>query len=140
MDHQLAAAVTPSGWPTEGGWISSRFGARLDPFSGKRNFHDGVDIAARMGTPILAMADGVISWSGDRSGFGLMVEITHGQGYTTRYAHASATLVKVGDRVSKGQSVAKVGSSGRSTGPHLHVEVRRLGRVVDPSSYLAYKR
>jgi murein DD-endopeptidase MepM/ murein hydrolase activator NlpD len=140
MDRQLTAAVTPSGWPTKGGWISSRFGSRADPFSGTRSFHDGVDIAASMGTPILAMADGVISWSGDRSGFGLMVEITHGQGYTTRYAHASATLVKVGDRISKGQPVALVGSSGRSTGPHLHVEVRRLGRVVDPAAYLSYKR
>lgn len=139
MDRQLTAAVTPSGWPTRGGWISSRFGLRADPFSGKRSYHDGVDIAARMGTPILAMADGVVSWSGERSGFGIMVEITHGQGYTTRYAHASAVLVKIGDRVTKGQPVANVGSSGRSTGPHLHVEVRRLGRVVDPSSYLTYK-
>ena len=140
MDRQLTAAVTPSGWPTKGGWISSRFGSRADPFSGKRSFHDGVDIAAGMGAPILAMADGVVSWSGDRSGFGLLVEITHGQGYTSRYAHASATLVKVGDRVTKGQPVARVGSSGRSTGPHLHIEIRRLGRVVDPSSYLSYKR
>lgn len=139
MDHNLTAAVTPSGWPTRGGWISSRFGRRADPFTGALSSHDGVDIAAGMGTPILAMADGVISWAGDRSGYGIVVEITHGKGYTTRYAHALASLVKVGDRVAKGQPIAKVGSSGRSTGPHLHIEVRRNGRAVDPAAYLTYK-
>ncbi len=139
MDRHLTAAVTPSGWPTRGGWISSRFGLRADPFNGTFSNHDGIDIAAGMGTPVLAMADGVVSWSGDRSGYGITVEITHGQGYTTRYAHALAALVNVGDRVIKGQPIAKVGSSGRSTGPHLHIEVRRNGRAVDPAAYLSHQ-
>lgn len=139
MDRNLTASVTPSGWPARGGWISSRYGPRADPFTGALSNHDGIDIAAGMGTPILAMADGVVSWSGDRSGYGITVEITHGQGYTTRYAHAQAALVNVGDRVIKGQPIAKVGSSGRSTGPHLHVEVRRNGRAVNPAPYLSNK-
>ncbi|MDH5633754.1 MAG: M23 family metallopeptidase [Gammaproteobacteria bacterium] len=139
-DQNLSAAVTPAGWPTQGGWISSHFGLRADPFTGKRSFHEGIDIAARMDSPILALADGVVTWSGERSGYGVMVEITHGQGYTTRYAHAGSTLVSLGDRIARGQPVAKVGTSGRSTGPHLHIEIRRLGKVVDPVAYLTSRR
>ena len=139
LDNQLAAAVTPSGWPVQGGWVSSHFGMRADPFNGRRTYHEGVDMAARLGSTIKAMGDGVVSHSGIKSGYGSMVEITHGQGYTTRYAHTSRNLVKVGDRISKGQPVAEVGSSGRSTGPHLHFEVRRHGRAVDPQQYLVSK-
>ena len=136
MDRQLQAAVFPNGWPTEGGWVSSTFGIRTDPFTGRAAYHEGIDIASRMGSPIKAMGGGVVSHSGEKEGYGLVVEINHGNGYTTRYAHARAVLVKVGDRVQKGQDVALVGSSGRSTGPHLHFEVLREGRAVNPASYL----
>lgn len=140
LDKQLTAAVTPSGWPVNGGWVSSNFGMRADPFNGRRAYHEGVDIASRLGSTIKAMGDGVVAHAGPKSGYGQMVELTHGQGYTTRYAHTSAVLVKVGDRVTKGQPIAKVGSSGRSTGPHLHFEVHRRGRAVDPRAYLARSR
>ena len=137
LDKQLTAAVTPSGWPVTGGWVSSPFGMRADPFNGRRAYHEGVDIASRFGTIIKAMGDGVVAHAGPKSGYGQLVELTHGQGFATRYAHTSDLLVKVGDRVTKGQPIAKVGSSGRSTGPHLHFEVYRQGRAVDPRAYLA---
>jgi len=136
IDNQLQAAVTPSGWPVHGGWMSSNFGLRNDPFTGRRSVHRGVDIASPMGSPIMAMGDGVVTWAGPRTGYGNMVEVNHGQGYSTRYAHASAVLVKVGDVVSRGDVVAKVGSSGRSTGPHLHFEVLKGHQQVDPVGYL----
>ena len=139
LDRQVTAAVTPSGWPAQGGWVSSLFGIRADPFSGRRAYHEGVDIAARLGSLVKAMGDGVISYSGVKLGYGLMVEVTHGQGYATRYAHTAETLVKVGDRVVKGEPIARIGSSGRSTGPHLHFEVRRDGRAVDPQQYLLWE-
>ena len=135
LNRQLEAAVTPSGWPVQGGWISSGFGWRVDPFSGRRALHEGVDIASRLGSSIHAMGDGVVSHAGPKAGYGLMVEVTHGN-IVTRYAHATAVLVKVGDRVDRGQPVATVGTSGRSTGPHLHFEVLRRGRAVDPKGYL----
>ena len=140
MDRQLTAAVTPSGWPTHGGWVSSPFGLRADPFTGRRAMHEGVDIAARLGSAVTAMGDGVVSYAGLKAGYGRLVAVTHGQGYTTRYAHTAEILVKVGDRVTKGQPIARVGSSGRSTGPHLHFEVLRNGRAVDPRGYLVWAR
>ena len=136
LDRKLLAAVHPDGWPTQGGWVSSTFGSRSDPFNGHTVHHDGVDIAADMGSPIAAMGAGMVSYAGQRDGYGLAVEINHGRGITTRYAHASAILVHVGDRIEKGQAIARVGSSGRSTGPHLHFEVLRDGRAVNPQSYL----
>jgi murein DD-endopeptidase MepM/ murein hydrolase activator NlpD len=136
LDRKLSAAVTPSGWPVDGGWVSSGFGLRADPFNGHQSMHEGVDIASPMGSPVLAVGDGVVSNSGERAGYGLLVEITHESGLVTRYAHTSATLVRVGDRVKKGQAIALVGSSGRSTGPHLHFEVVRNGQSVDPMRYL----
>jgi murein DD-endopeptidase MepM/ murein hydrolase activator NlpD len=136
MDRQLQAAVYPGGWPTEGGWMSSGFGLRTDPFSGHKAYHEGVDIASRLGSSIKAMGGGVVSYAGPKDGYGLLVEINHGNGVATRYGHASAVLVKVGDRIQKGQDVALVGSSGRSTGPHLHFEVLQGGRAVNPQSYL----
>ncbi len=139
LDKQLQAAVTPSGWPTKGGWVSSGFGWRSDPFSGKRSYHEGVDIAAVMGSPVKAMGDGVVTYAGKRIGYGALVEINHGNGYATRYAHISEALVKVGDRVKKGHPVALVGSSGRSTGPHLHFEVLKSRRQLDPRKYLKQK-
>ncbi|MBI3546550.1 MAG: M23 family metallopeptidase [Gammaproteobacteria bacterium] len=136
LDRKLSAAVTPSGWPVDGGWISSGFGVRADPFNGHQSMHEGVDIASRMGSPVLAVGDGLITHSGEKAGYGLLVEVTHESGLITRYAHTSATLVKVGDRVRKGQEIALVGTSGRSTGPHLHFEVVRNGSAVNPMRYL----
>lgn len=136
LDKQLKAAVYPTGWPTEGGWVSSGFGQRSDPFTGRSAIHEGVDIASRFGSTIKAMGGGVVSYAGDKEGYGCTVEINHGNGYTTRYAHCKSTLVRVGDRVTKGQGVALVGTTGRSTGPHLHFEVLRDGKAVNPGSYL----
>ena len=115
-------------------------GPRADPFTGHRAFHRGVDIASPMGSPIFAMADGVVTWAGPRAGYGNMVEINHGQGLSTRYGHASAVTVKVGDVVSRGDEIAKVGSTGRSTGPHVHFEVLRGHHQVDPIGYLERDR
>jgi len=136
LDKQLKAAVYPTGWPTQGGWVSSGFGQRSDPFTGRTAIHEGVDIASRFGSEIKAMGGGVVSFAGDKEGYGCTVEINHGNGYSTRYAHCKSVLVRVGDRVTKGQGVALVGTTGRSTGPHLHFEVLRDGRAVNPSSYL----
>ena len=136
LDRKLSAAVTPSGWPVDGGWVSSSFGRRADPFTGHQSMHEGVDIATRYGSSIQAMGDGLVTFSGDKAGYGLMVEITHDSALVTRYAHTSATAVKVGDRVQKGQQIASVGTSGRSTGPHLHFELLRDGNAVNPLRYL----
>jgi len=136
IDKQLKAAVYPAGWPTVGGWVSSGFGQRSDPFTGRSAFHEGVDIASRFGSEIKAVGGGVVSYVGDKDGYGCTVEVNHGNGYTTRYAHCKSSLVRVGDRVTKGQGVALVGTTGRSTGPHLHFEVLRNGKAVNPSSYL----
>ena len=135
LNRQLEAAVTPSGWPVQGGWISSGFGWRVDPFTGRRALHEGVDIASRLDSSIHAMGDGVVSHAGPKAGYGLLVEITHGN-IVTRYAHAKSVLVKVGDRVNRGHPLATVGTSGRSTGPHLHLEVLRQGKFVNPGPYL----
>lgn len=129
-----------SGLPVPAGWVSSGYGQRTDPFTGKPAVHHGVDIAGKEGSPVLASAAGVVTWSGSRAGYGKIVEISHGDGYVTRYAHNKQNLVQPGDVVRKGESVALVGSSGRSTGAHVHYEVYKHGRPVDPSSYLARTR
>jgi murein DD-endopeptidase MepM/ murein hydrolase activator NlpD len=139
LDRKVSAAVTPSGWPVDGGWVSSGFGLRTDPFTGRSSHHEGVDIASRQGSQILAMGDGIVSYAGEKVGYGLMVELTHESGLVTRYAHTHSTLVKEGDRIAKGQAIALVGSSGRSTGPHLHFEVVRNGVAVNPRTYLREK-
>jgi len=136
LDRKLDAAITPSAWPVDGSWISSGFGVRMDPFTGHQSIHEGVDIAARFGNPIYATGDGIVTWAGDKTGYGGMVEVTHESGLATRYAHASAVLVKEGDIVKKGQEIARVGTTGRSTGPHLHFEVLRNGQPVNPAPYL----
>ncbi|WP_252179356.1 M23 family metallopeptidase [Endozoicomonas sp. 4G] len=125
-----------AGLPVRKGWLSSRFGQRVDPFTGKLSWHSGIDMAAVNGSDIVAVAAGVVTWSGERSGYGLMVEINHGNGYVTRYAHSQANKVREGDIVTRGQVIAEVGSSGRSTGPHVHFEVIRNGRNVDPQRYI----
>ncbi len=126
---------TPSVWPTRG-WVTSGFGLRKSPFTGRKEKHKGWDIGARLGSPIRATADGVVRMSGRESGYGKMLEISHGYGIATRYGHNSKNLVKVGDRVKRGDVVALVGSTGRSTGPHLHYEVILSGVPVNPRNYI----
>lgn len=135
-DRKLQNDVFLAGRPIRKGWMSSRFGRRTDPFTGGADWHPGVDFAAKEGTDIIAVASGVVTWSDDRYQYGKMVEVNHGNGFVTRYAHAKSLLVKVGDVVKKGQAIALVGSTGRSTGPHVHFEVHKHGRVVDPASYI----
>jgi murein DD-endopeptidase MepM/ murein hydrolase activator NlpD len=140
INRQLADDVYLSGRPVNKGWMSSPFGRRKDPFTGQSAWHDGVDFAGSDGADVVAVAAGVVTWSDERSGYGQMVEISHGGGYSTRYAHNQYNNVKVGDLVKKGQVVAQMGSSGRSTGPHVHFEVYKHGRAVDPASYIHRSR
>lgn len=118
--------------------MSSNYGYRADPFTGRATFHGGIDFAGPSGTPIMAVASGIVTKSGPHTGYGNMVEISHGDNTVTRYAHASRLLVKVGDLIAKDQTIALMGSTGRSTGSHLHYEVLRDGQHVDPSSYIAH--
>ncbi len=126
---------TPSIWPTRG-WVTSGFGYRKSPFTGLREKHEGWDIASRAGSPIRATADGVVVVDGREHGYGKMLEIDHGYGLVTRYGHNSKHRVEVGDRVQRGQVIAEVGSTGRSTGPHVHYEVLLNGVPVDPKNYI----
>ncbi len=126
----------PSGWPVVGGYISSVFGWRSDPFNGRRTRHNGIDFAAPAGSAVRAVAAGLVTQVKRISGYGLMVEINHGNGYVTRYGHNRRTMVNEGDRVKNGQKIATVGSSGRSTGPHVHFEVELNGYVVNPAQYI----
>jgi murein DD-endopeptidase MepM/ murein hydrolase activator NlpD len=135
FDQTLDSNSTPAGIPAPG-YISSRYGGRNDPFGRGRAHHQGIDIDANSGDPVTAAAEGVVSFSGVRGGYGNVVEIDHGNGYKTLYAHNSANLVKAGDVVRAGQRIAKVGSTGRSTGSHLHFEVQLNGRQVNPRQYL----
>lgn len=130
----------PTGRPVTSGWLSSYFGKRTDPFTGRPAMHAGVDFAGKLGSDIVAVAAGVVIWSGQRHGYGNLIEINHGNGYVTRYGHNQKNLVKVGQTVKKGQKIALMGSSGRSTGPHVHFEVLRDGRQVDPARYLTAAR
>lgn len=126
-----------AGRPIDNAWIASPFGRRPDPLTGKRSFHSGIDLTTgKAGAQISSVAAGVVTWAGPRSGYGLMVEVNHGNGYTTRYAHSQALFVEVGDVIDRGEKLALVGSTGRSTGPHVHFEVHKNGRVVDPASYI----
>lgn len=125
-----------AGRPVEKGWMSSRYGMRIDPIDGRNEFHTGIDFAGKLGTKVYAVAAGVVVFAGERSGYGKMVEINHGGGFVTRYGHHEKLLVKVGDIVKKGQVIGLMGSTGRSTGPHVHFEVYKNGRVVDPSAYI----
>ncbi|MDJ0870232.1 MAG: M23 family metallopeptidase [Gammaproteobacteria bacterium] len=136
MNRRLASAVRPTGRPIRKGWISSYYGKRTDPITGKKAYHDGIDFAGKRGSDVVAVASGVVTWSGKRYGYGKMVELNHGNGLVTRYAHNQDNLVKVGETVRKGQTIAKMGSSGRSTGPHVHFEVLRNGRTVNPIKYV----
>lgn len=136
--RRLQLAATPSILPVNG-WVTSHFGYRIDPFTGGRGFHRGMDIAARTGTPIVAPAQGVVSFAGKFGSFGNTVKIFHGYGISTLYAHADDLLVRSGQRVNRGDVIATVGSTGRSTGPHLHYEVHVHGVRVDPRKYVLNK-
>jgi murein DD-endopeptidase MepM/ murein hydrolase activator NlpD len=136
MDRSLHERIMPSGRPVRNGWVSSGYGMRTDPFTGKKEFHEGIDFAGKEGSRVLAVADGIVSWAGWRKGYGKMVEITHGNGYATRYAHNEKLLVSVGETVKKGQTIALMGSTGRSTGPHVHFEVVHNDREVNPAKYV----
>jgi murein DD-endopeptidase MepM/ murein hydrolase activator NlpD len=136
LSRSLNAAVRPAGQPVLEGYISSLFGGRTDPFDGHEAQHKGVDIAGAAGSEVLSVATGVVTRAGPASGYGNLVEINHGSGYTTRYGHNQEVLVAVGDTVTRGQPIALMGSTGRSTGPHVHFEVLRNGRQVDPLSFI----
>ncbi|MGB5735937.1 MAG: M23 family metallopeptidase [Thiohalocapsa sp.] len=137
MERDLKSHSVPEGWPlVSGGVVTSKFGYRRHPITGRRSLHMGIDIAAKRGSDIVAMADGLVIFSGRKSGYGNIVEVRHANGLETRYAHNQRNLAKEGDLVRKGEVIAKLGSTGRSTGPHVHFEVRRNGEAVDPMRYL----
>jgi murein DD-endopeptidase MepM/ murein hydrolase activator NlpD len=136
MDRELEKQVLPNGRPVTKGWMSSKFGRRADPFTGKSTWHAGVDFAGKYGSDIVAVAAGVVKLSGRKSGFGEVVEISHGNGFVTRYAHNSKNLVQAGDMVEKGEVIAKMGSTGRSTGSHVHFEVVADRKLVNPARYI----
>jgi murein DD-endopeptidase MepM/ murein hydrolase activator NlpD len=136
FNRELDRSATPSRMPILNTYITSGYGGRADPFGGGRGFHKGIDFHARKGDPVLAVADGVVSYAGVRSGYGNVVEVDHGNGYVTRYAHNSRLVVRVGDLVRSGQQIAKAGSTGRSTGAHVHFEVWQDGRVLNPRKFL----
>ena len=135
-DRKLQNDIFLAGRPIKKGWMSSRFGRRTDPFTGGADWHSGVDFAAKEDSDIIAVAAGVVTWASDRYQYGKLVEINHGNGFVTRYGHCKTLSVKAGDIVKKGQIIGGVGSTGRSTGPHVHFEVHKHGRVVDPASYI----
>lgn len=137
MQGQLRdARFVPQGRPVQSGWLSSLYGKRVDPITGKTARHGGLDFSGHMGTPVQAVADGVVVWSGPRYGYGNLVEIDHGNGYITRYAHNRRNLVEVGERVQRGQSIAEMGKSGRATGPHVHFEILFNNRRLNPRPFL----
>ena len=137
MDGRLAAKTIPTTMPVEAGYYSSNYGYRIDPISGRSSFHTGVDIIASPGTPVMAAAGGVVATVAYVSEYGNIVEVDHDNGLTSRYAHLSKSLVRVGDVVMKGQVIARVGATGRTTGPHLHFEVREKGIPLNPNKFLA---
>ena len=134
-DQKSVLASVPSIMPTKG-WITSGFKRRNDPFTGRKTWHRGLDVSTNVGTPVVAPADGVVTYSGQKVDFGKIITIDHGNGYKTRYGHNSKLLARRGQRVKRGQVIAFVGNTGRSTGPHLHYEVIRNGVPVSPMDYI----
>ena len=136
-DRKSRSDIFIAGRPVDDGWVASGYGQRPDPFTGQLSFHSGIDFTTgKSGADINTIGAGVVTWSGPKSRYGLMVEVNHGNGFATRYAHAEKLFVNVGDLVEKGQRLALVGSTGRSTGPHVHFEVYKNGRIVDPAAYI----
>lgn len=139
MNWELKQEITPSGYPVKQGYITSGYGSRTDPFSGKKKSHRGVDFAGKTGTDVIAVAAGVVIKSERTKGYGNVLELRHSDGYVTRYAHNKQNLVKEGELVEKGQTIALLGSTGRSSGPHVHFEVRKNGNVVNPGRFIKQK-
>jgi len=136
-DRDYRQATEVAGRPVSRGWVSSPFGSRVDPFNGQSAWHPGVDFSGRRGTDVMAVAGGVVIYADRRADYGWTVEINHGDGYVTRYAHHQELKVTTGEIVKRGQVIGTIGSSGRATGPHLHFEVLKNGRHVDPRRYIA---
>jgi len=134
--QQTLDKARPHLWPTEGGWISSHFGPRIDPFTGAAAYHYGVDIANHYGAPVRAASHGIVTFADKMEDFGYVVDIEHGYGYKTRYAHMSSLTVSVGDVVAVNQEIGRIGSTGHSTGPHLHYEVSHYGKLINPGKFL----
>lgn len=140
MNHQLSNDAYIAGRPISDGWLSSQYGIRKDPFNGTPAMHKGLDFASyNEDVQVVATGAGVVTWAGDRYGYGQLVEIDHGAGLKTRYGHNHQLLVEVGDVVTRGQQIAKMGSSGRSTGPHVHYEVLRNDQQIDPNQFVYRK-
>lgn len=139
-DREIDQSLTPTGYPIRTGYMSSSFGYRVDPFTGGRQFHRGIDFSGPGGSDVLAVADGVVVYSGKHAGYGNMVDIDHGNGYLTRYGHNRENLVRIGERVRAGQPIAKLGTTGRSTGNHVHIEVWRDGRPINPYQFIKSRR
>ena len=136
VNRKIKGGAYIAGRPIERGWLSSHYGRRTDPFTGKLAWHKGVDFAGREDSGVVTVASGVVTWSGDRHGYGNMIEVNHGDGYVTRYGHNKENLVEIGEVVRKGDKIALMGSTGRSTGPHVHFEVYRNGKAVNPKYYI----
>ncbi len=137
INADIHASSQVRGRPVTWGWLSSKYGNRVDPLTGKSAWHSGVDFAGHDGSDVIAVASGVVTFAGKRSGYGKLVEISHPDGLVTRYAHHKELVVSTGDVVKKGETIGKMGSTGRSTGPHVHFEVLKNGRTVDPTRYVA---
>ena len=136
LDERVRKSMLPTTLPVSGQWNASSFGWRIDPFTGERAMHEGVDFSAEVGTPMVAAASGVVITAERHPEYGNLIEIDHGKGVTTRYAHASRILVKAGMLVRRGKKIGEVGNTGRSTGPHLHFEVRMSGIALNPNRFL----
>ena len=136
LGYYSDAAAQPSGRPIAQGWMSSPYGKRVDPISGKQAWHAGMDFAGRQGSDVITVANGVVTYAGRRDGYGLMVEISHGNDVSTRYGHHDALSVTPGQTVKRGDVIGQMGSSGRSTGPHVHFEVLRKGKAINPAKFV----
>ena len=136
IDKNLEQETYPQGRPVTHGWISSYYGRRTSPFNGKSEMHRGVDFAGKKGSDVLAVAGGIVTRASRNGGYGYMVEIDHGNGYVTRYGHNQMLLVQAGEAIKKGQVIAKLGSTGRSTGPHVHFEVIKDGARINPMKFI----
>ncbi len=134
-DRKALLASAPAIWPVRG-WVTSDFGWRVDPFTGQRELHEGLDIANQEGTPVLATADGTVVYAAPDDGYGNVIVLDHGFGIKTRYAHLSKIDVRIGQRVQRGQTIGQIGDTGRATGPHLHYEVRVNGAAVNPRKFI----
>lgn len=140
MNRQIENDLTPAGWPVRKGWISSRYGERNDPFTGERVQHRGLDFAGTRGSEVLSVANGVVIWAANRSGYGKTVKIDHGNGYQTLFAHNEQLNVEAGERVTAGQVIALMGDTGRASAPHVHFEVLRNGTRINPAKFVGQLR